>query len=376
MTKTDKKIIISGYYGFGNTGDEAILSAMVSALKNSIPGAEIVVLSQDIPHTSSHYNVRAVVRRNPLVLARELMDAKLFISGGGGLIQDVTGVSTIQYYLGLVLIAKLMRKKVMYYAQGIGPINTEEGRRYTRFISNMVDLITVRDDESKEELKKIGISKTPIIVTADPVLALEPASRGRIDEILRNEGIGEEKTRIAISIRPWKTTVDYLSVFAECADRLKKELNAEIVLVPFQKSQDLEVCEKVKALMKEPAVLLQGDYRPEELQGLLGAVDLVIGMRLHSLIFAATQSVPMIGVVYDPKVKVFSDSIGALSHPLEKISVQELCSCAEKVYNNREEVKARLKKEISELKIKALKTAHLAGRLIECRGPVRSLEEI
>jgi len=374
--KTGKKIIISGYYGFGNTGDEAILSAMVSALKSSISGAEIVVLSQDTLNTSSNYDVRAIVRKNPLLLARELINADLFISGGGGLIQDVTGVSTIQYYLGLVLIAKLMRKKVMYYAQGIGPINTEEGRWYTRFISNMVDLITVRDDESKEELRKIGILKTPIIVTADPVLALESASRERIEEILRSEGIEEEKTRIAVSIRPWKASVDYLSIFAECADRLKKELNAQIVLIPFQKSQDLDVCEKVKALMKEPAVLLQGDYRPEELQGLLGSVDLVIGMRLHSLIFAATQYVPMIGVVYDPKVKVFSDSIGALSHPLEKISIQELCKSAEKVYNNREEVRARLKKEIGEMKIKALKTASLAERLVKCRGPVRSLEEI
>ncbi len=376
MAKTNNKIIISGYYGFGNMGDEAILSAMVSALKKTIPGVNIVVLSEDLPHTSSQYNVRAIVRRNPLVLARELLDAKLFISGGGGLIQDVTGISTIQYYLGLVLLAKLMGKKVMYYAQGIGPINTREGRRYTRFVSNMVDLITVRDEESKEELEKIGISKPPVIVTADPVLALESVSSDRIEEILRNEGIEEGKTRIALSIRPWKTTVEYLSVFAESADRLKAQLDAQIVLIPFQKSQDLEVCQKVKALMKEPALLLEGDYRPEEMQGLLGAMDLVIGMRLHSLIFAATQSVPMIGVVYDPKVRIFSDSVGAISHPLDKISVQELCSCAEKVYNNREEVRAHLKKDIGDLKIKALKTAGLAGRLIECGSPVRSLEEI
>jgi len=376
MKKTENKIIISGYYGFGNMGDEAILSAMISALRSCIPGANIVVLSQNLSHTSSQYDVRAMVRRNPFVLARELLDASLFISGGGGLIQDVTGVSTIQYYLGLVMLAKLMGRKVMYYAQGIGPVNTEEGKRYTRFISNRVDLITVRDEESKEELRKMGIDRAPIVVTADPVLALESAPRERIDEILRSEGVEAGRLTIAISIRPWKTGIDYLSVFADCADRLSRELKAQIVLVPFQKSQDLEVCEKVKSMMKEPAALIRGDYRPEEMQGLLGAVDLVMGMRLHSLIFAATQSVPMIGIVYDPKVKVFSDSIGAVSHPLEKISVEELCRSAEKVYNSREEVKAHLRKDIGDLKAKALRTASLAGRLIESRGPIRSLEEI
>jgi L-malate glycosyltransferase len=376
MSERGHKIVISGYYGFGNMGDEAILSAMVKSLRLSMRDPQIVVLSNNLEHTSRAYNVRAVQRRNPFILARELINADLFISGGGGLIQDTTGVSTIEYYLGLVLIALLMRRKVLFYAQGIGPIQTEKGKKYTRFVANKVSCITIRDEESRTELRKMGVHRPPMIVTADPVLALEPAEEPLVSEILQKESIDMSRMRIAISIRPWKATNDYVKHVACAAKKLRDDLDAEIVLIPFQHSQDMEVCEAVLAHMEGRAKLVRGTYEPEIMQGLMGKMDLIIGMRLHSLIFGSTVRVPMIGLVYDPKVRIFSESVKIPFILLEELDAERLSNLAKSVYNSREEVVGRLGEQLASLKERAQSTAEIARILIEGGPlPVAALEE-
>ncbi|MDQ7822472.1 MAG: polysaccharide pyruvyl transferase CsaB [Candidatus Eremiobacteraeota bacterium] len=375
MGRQGKSVLISGYYGFGNMGDEAILSSMIKALNRFVPELSIKVIVQKMPATPSSFTVIPVLRKDYLHLLRAMLGCDLFISGGGGLIQDVTGVSTIQYYLGMVMLAKLMGKKVMYYAQGIGPVNTDRGKWYTRWISDKADLITVRDRESKEELIRMGVKKPPIVVTADPVLALEPSPQARIDEITREESLPVGSSmKIAISIRPWKSAVDYTAIMAELADRLIELYNAEIVFIPFQISQDMEVCEKARGAMKRKAHLVRGSYTPEELLGLMGTMDLIIGMRLHSLIFGCTQNIPMIGIVYDPKVKIFSELIEIPCIPLDEVNAEGIIELVGELNEGREVLRKKLGLSSGLLREKALKTAELAGKLIE-GFPARALEE-
>lgn len=365
MGNSEKKVIISGYYGFGNTGDEAILSAMIKALQKYIKDVEITVISKDSRKTTTQHCVKAVQRNKPIDILKAIWESDLFISGGGGLIQDVTGVSTIQYYLGMVLLAKILKKKVMYYAQGIGPVKTDKGKKITKFITNMIDVVTLRDDESKKCLIEIGVKSPPIFITADPVMALEPESGERIDNILLDEGIKKDGFKIGVSIRPWKTSTDYIKIISNVADRLADEYNAEIVLIPFQKSQDLEICMQVKKTIKGKSTVIKNEYSPQELQGLIGRMDILMGMRLHSLIFGSTLNVPMIGIVYDPKVKNFSELIGTSSISLEDMTEENFYSMIKDVYTKREEIKKKIEKNMNELKEKAFKNAEIAKMLIE-----------
>lgn len=172
------RVAVSGYYGFNNTGDEAILAALITTLRALAPGVDITVFSHCPRETRRLFGVRAVNRWNPLGVAFSLLRSDLLLSGGGGLLQDVTGVRSLCYYLAVVALAKILGKPVIYYAQGVGPIRTRFGRWLTRIISNRVDLITVRDQASRDDFLQMGVNRPPVVVTADPVLAVSPAHFG------------------------------------------------------------------------------------------------------------------------------------------------------------------------------------------------------
>lgn len=358
------KVVISGYYGFHNSGDEAMLHAMLVALRGAIPGLEVTVLSRDPDYTSREFGVSSVLRDNPGQVLGALREADLLISGGGGLLQDVTGPKSIVYYLGVVTMARLLGKPVFFYAQGIGPINTSMGKALVRLVANRVNYITVRDADSKEELVSLGVARPPLSVTADPVLGLEPAAidpeKGR--EALASLGLGEGRLA-GISVRPWKGLTDYKKVLARVADDLADE-GWQVLLVPMHSPGDLAACREVAAAMKREAFLLDTGAGYKELLAITANLDLAIGMRLHFLIFSAIFEVPLVGVTYDPKVNRFLQSVGLPSGlRAEDLSYAELSARVGQVLEQRFEIKEMLKKKMEPLRQEALRNAALVAEL-------------
>ncbi len=183
------EIVISGYYGFGNAGDEAMLAAMIEVLTELEPNIGITVLSGNPEDTRRRHGVAAVYRLNYPEIIKVLAKSHLLISGGGSLLQDVTSERSLYYYLSIMMLAKKLGTPVMLYAQGIGPVRGSLARGAMRYIGNMVDLITVRDEGSRDELKRLKVTRPPIHVTADPVLALHPVDKQVGRSILRKHGV-------------------------------------------------------------------------------------------------------------------------------------------------------------------------------------------
>ena len=170
-------ILISGYYGFDNIGDESILRTLVSSLREHIPDCSLTVLSHNPASTREKYGVEAVDRMSPVAILRAVKKCDMLISGGGSLLQDVTSLRSLFYYLFIILMGKMAGKKVMLYSHGIGPIRNTLARKLTRIVCSKANLITVRDADSQTELLKMGLSGRNIIVTADSVLALPVADK-------------------------------------------------------------------------------------------------------------------------------------------------------------------------------------------------------
>ncbi len=304
-----KRVLISGYYGFGNAGDDAIASAIVQDLRDEVPGVRLVILSRDPRTTARQLGVEAVDRFNPVAVLRELARADLLISGGGTLLQDATSTRSLLYYLTVIRTARALGVPVMLYANGIGPIRRPLNRWLVRQVISGVQAITLRDAESEALLAGLGVRGPRVEVTADPVFSLRPAARARALAILAEEGAASGRPLAGISLRPWHVAPPE-DLVAALADELSGRLGLQVVFIPMQHSRDLDLAQRVRSRMRGPAVVLRGQYSAEELLAVTGELRVLVGMRLHSLIFAAARGVPVVGIAYDPKVEAFLAMVG------------------------------------------------------------------
>lgn len=315
------KIAVSGYYGFGNTGDEAILLAIKEGFKDHT----LFVLGKDDRFNFSY-----------------IRNSDVLISGGGGLLQDSTSAKSFLYYAGIILLAKFLRKKVYIFAQSIGPVANPANKYLLRKVLNASDLITVRDKASFEYLESLNLNHKNMIQTADPTFILKPEYTVKIAK--RNE-----VPTIGICPREILAANRLPEEFAAICDKLYKNLKANILLIPFQPLKDAGICSKIKALSKAPIEILSNS-NPLEIMGMIAQMDLIIGMRLHSLIFAANTNVPAIGISYDPKVDGFMEGVGLPVLTIKDLSnAHKASSLAKQMLDNSSGVKHSLEIERSKL---------------------------
>lgn len=359
-------IVVSGYYGFGNAGDEAMLAAMIEALTDIEPNLRITVISGNPDDTKRRHGVNAVYRLNYPEIVKVMARSQLLISGGGSLLQDVTSDRSLYYYLSIMMMAKKLGKPVMLYAQGIGPVQGTLAQGAMRYIGNMVDLITVRDEGSFEELKRLKVTVPPIYVTADPVLAMHPVDKQIGRSILRKHGQEGVAPLVGISVREWKEWSHFKQVISHTADQMIEELGVRVVYIPMQCPDDLEVSQKIASRMKNKAEVLPGEYTTSELLSLVGNLDLLIGIRLHALIFAAVMHVPMAGISYDPKIDRFLETIGERHvGTLKSISTEGLMARVRQLWEERKHPNKQREERINMLRKKAFQNAELALSLVK-----------
>lgn len=339
-----KKVIVSGYYGFGNTGDEAILESVIRELTKA--NIEVRVFSASPEETQSKYNVKAYNRSKPAEIIKAISECDALISGGGSLFQDVTSSASIYYYLGIVTAALGLGKKVFVYSQGIGPINKKMNRFLFKKIINRAKTISVRDGISYNELGRWGVNKPPVNVTSDPVFLLKPASLERGRDILLTAGLDleEKKPIIGIALRPWGQSKDASTKFAEMADNIIREFSARVIFFPFYHPEDLDFTFDIVNKMKNKPYIIDKQYLPSEIMSAMGLMDINIGVRLHALIFSACMGVPMVGISYDPKIEGFLDTMGlkpACSY--QDLQWEKIEESIVNINNNRELVTQNIK---------------------------------
>ena len=301
------RIVISGYYGFANAGDEAMLAAIIGSLRQKEPAVEITVISGRPEQTGTKHQVLSVHRFNPWKIIQALHHSDLLLSGGGSLLQDVTSKQSLLYYLAIIFLGRILGKKVMLFAQGIGPIKAAWLRWLTKLVCNRVDMLTVRDQDSLRELQRIGMDLGKVSLTADAVFTLAPVPLTLGRQLLEECGLKQEQSLVGIAVRQWPARKDYLQELAVAADRLVEEHAAKIVLVPLQRPRDLVACQRLQQLMRhgQEAYLITQALDTRGYLSLIGNFRCLVGMRLHALIFAAVMHVPFAALSYDPKIDGF-----------------------------------------------------------------------
>lgn len=314
--KPVRRIVLSGYYGFHNSGDEAVLKSILTALEEA--GAEAgvtiepIVLSGDPEWTSRHYGVEAVPRMKLGEVRRALKRSDGLISGGGSLLQDATGIGSIPYYLGILALARWCGKPTFAYAQGIGPVNRGLFKPFIAKAFKMAKYASVRDGESAALLHGYGVPATKVEVVPDPVMGLPPGIPGAdepADAVILAGAAEAEDTRpvVGVSVRFWRDDRADLDRAAAALEALAARAPGGVRLrfLPFHRGGDEDASRYVMERLSCAAELAPTHDDPQRMLREVGRCALLVGMRLHSLIYAANREVPLLGISYDPKIDQF-----------------------------------------------------------------------
>ena len=284
------KFLVSGYIGFDNFGDEAIASVLTSHLK-LLNAEETVLLSSNPEKTAKLYNVKSVGMFKFLSAVKK---TDVLISGGGSLLQDITSLKSLLYYLAVITSALIFKKKVIIFAQGFTPFRTKLGKFLTKQVLKKCYKITVRDSKSQNLLSEMGILSD---LVADPVFGIE------VNEHL-HQGIG-------VQLRDFHSMNDnFLNRLAEQIEKYFK--NEEIKLISLQDSLDLPLLEKFEKILnkKEIKTKIYKNLSINDAIKTLSELEYLVGMRFHANLVASKAKVKVLGINYDIKVLNLSNTVG------------------------------------------------------------------
>lgn len=336
-------MLACGYYGFANLGDEAVLAGLIYGLRQAGYTDPVTVLSADTAYTQREHHVPAMPRIDIRAVWQAMRRARVFVLGGGSLIQDVTSARSVVYYLGMHVLARRARCRIAWIGQGIGPLRRRWVRWWTASAARQADAVVVRDQASAELLRTLGVAQAQ--VGADLSFLLPEADTQNGWKVLQRFGVEQGDALLAMAPRPWAgrqaSLVDWLQSLARYAMR---RWGARAVLLPMQVSRDRGVIEEIAAGAPEVIVCCE-PLSVQEVKDVLACCRAVVGVRLHALMLAAASGVPALAISYDPKVRVFWQPV-APEHVVdvndvdESMLEQRLTEIWEQQHTWRERVKA------------------------------------
>jgi polysaccharide pyruvyl transferase CsaB len=396
MTESNRSnLLIAGYYGFGNTGDETILAAMLADLRKHRENLEVTVISGNPQETETNHQVRSILWTDTQSIIEAVQKSDMVILGGGGIFHDQFGFeeeylltrnhSGVSFFSGFALLAAMYQKPLMLYAVGVGPLLTEAGERLTKVSFEAANVASVRDAESLGVLHKLGLQNANVFVTGDPAFMLKP-DEARAKKILQNLNLPRNGNApmIAVCVRYWDIQVSpekWESSLAGALDRFVEEVNGEILFIPFQNLEttpdvnDVAVALAVREQMrnKSRSTILNKEYPPETIAGLIVCCDFVVGMRYHSLIFSIMSRKPLVGLAYDPKVEHLLTQAGMTEYlfNLDTMTPEGLHEGMQRAWRSKEEIRERLRESIKYLDDQARRNTTFVLDLLDRRTPAQ-----
>ncbi|MEV5810976.1 polysaccharide pyruvyl transferase family protein [Streptomyces mutabilis] len=373
LARPGPRIGVLGSYGGFNTGDEAILTCVLSCLRAQRPDARLVVMSRNAEHTRAHHPDADEVVPWEGVSRNHVLDVlpglDLLVLGGGGILYD----GEARRYLRLVRAAQTRSVPTFAYAIGAGPLTEAEDREAVRTVLADMDDVVVRDEESRLVLEEVGLERE-VAVTADPALLLGPEPF--TGTMMRDEGIPAGARLVGMSVRePGRAAEkldegDYHALLADVADFLVRRLDAHVVFLPMER-HDVRHAHAVLSHMTAPdkGRILHGDYSPGQVLGFMRHLDVAVGMRLHFVIFAALSGVPVLPLPYSGKVFDFARRLGApalvgVAREQAGLLLAEVDRMWDEYPRRRDDLRSRMR----ELSAAARETCVRCGSLLDALG--------
>jgi polysaccharide pyruvyl transferase CsaB len=313
------------------------------------------VLSGDPRGTTTLHGVEAR-SRSPLMVVAALVGARGLLCGGGSLVQDVTSARSAAYYLGTMWAAQARGVPVAVLGQGIGPLRRPWVRSAARAAFERAALISVRDAQSEELLRGLGVRR-PIHRGADLAFLMVRASEDRAHRLLAR--LDAARARIGLAVRNWPG-LDPAAIGQEVG-RFARAHGAAAVVLPFDLARDKSA--SAAAAAAAGAQVVEAAL-PQTLQTLVGAMDLIVAVRLHAMVFAAAAGVPAVGIAYDPKVAAFTAEAGLPPAVPGGAPAAVLREALDAAWEARVEIRRRLQGAVPDLRRRAAESVAASARVL------------
>lgn len=359
-------VVLFGYYGYSNSGDEAILKSIIGSLKEEKEDINILVLSRRPSETTKEHKVFAVNRYNIFQTIKYLKISRTIIYGGGSLIQDVTSTRSLMYYTLILKLSKYFGLKLMLYGNGIGPVLKERNLIRAQKALELCDYISLRDPESLTEIKRLGVKNENIHVSVDPVFAIKLEENQRTEDIFKAEGIQLSGKYFIVSVRMWRfNDPEFCRKMAEVIEGISRKYDI-IPLYIQMNPDDIIIIKDIAGRTEGNCGIIKKVYDISNIMALIGGAEFVISMRLHALIYAVSGGIPVIGLSYDPKVKSFIEYIKEEYYmDTASIDTYRLMTMADEIMLDREKAAERIRTQAARLKSLSGNDAKEAIRLVE-----------
>jgi polysaccharide pyruvyl transferase CsaB len=338
------RILILGYYGFANAGDEIVLAGILRGIEREGRGEpwEVRALSADPARTLTLHSIRAYARFSPADILSALLWCDVLVLGGGSLIQDVTSRRSAVYYLWICRVALALRRRLFLWAQGFGPLEDPRLRESASRILSRASGVTLRDPRSLTELVGLGLPESLLTLSADPAFLLDDAGQEP------DGGDPAAPGALAVALRPWGSVERSCPDVAAACDAFARETAVRSLFVPFHLPGDVEISRRVLEHAQEPHSLLTAELGPSQMVRLFRGFHLSLGMRLHSIILSAMAGVPFAGLSYDPKIERFCHLAGMPCLTADGLHAGELQDLLLSLHANREQASSHLRRVAQE----------------------------
>lgn len=348
--------LVFGYIGFDNSGDDAIFDILSNSLLNRYKGMDLTAISSSSQKTLMNKKIKRIYSFSFIKIIKAIKASDIVIANGGSLLQDSTSSRSLLYYLWIIDTAKKYNKHVCMIANGLGPIKLDKNKKRVSKSLSQVDLITYRDKKSKKLSDELNIEGPEILTTADLVFKYSEEENGEYEKLFEQLDIPDSNI-IGVSIRPWKNSDLFSLQMARVCDKIIEDLHVDLVFIPFQKTKrvdDMMIIKSVMEKMNEKSYVVDEILNYKELSYIISKFDAMIAMRLHSAIYALVNKVPVYGLSYQPKVKVYLDKFKLpYTEDLSNLDENEIKNEVEKLVDSRNEISKKIGEQLSELSLKA-----------------------
>ena len=376
-------MIICGATGINNSGDEAILDVLILQYQELFD-ITVISINPDVAR-KYHANVNFIKISDRKVCMTYIRECDVFLLGGGGLFQDETSVFNIIRWAQILVLGKKYSKHTILYANSIGPLKYKFSRLICKKVLNKMDFIILRDSKSYGLIQKLGIN-VPTEVTVDPVFSY-PVNKG-----IKEENIYKLPSKyVAISIRHWYDSVPvlpakvsnklcihtkkynhYISVIREITTYINKELKMPVVFISFMPERDKAVAEKVlhTEFLNSNNYIIEDSSKnvlPTDFLRIIDKAEFLVGMRLHSLIYAVDMQTPFIAIDYSDKVNGLIKDLEMTEYsiPVEELSLDIFKRKYQFLVENRKAIASKLIAQSAEMRMREKKNKQLILQVLE-----------